>query len=111
MSRRPRRGRGRAPRTADPPTAARRCDQAPGDVWAVLVCLQGDSSSRTRPFVSIANSSVRIPPTTAAAANTANTYAMPGPATIQPTKSGPIADPALSHALPNPVPIARTRVG
>ena len=45
---------------------------------------------------------VMRPPTTATAAKTANTYWMPkSPATIQPTKIGPIDDPALSQALPN----------
>ena len=29
----------------------------------------------------------------------------------QPTNNGPIDDPALSHALPRPVPTARRRVG
>src|SRR5262245_32523926 len=72
---------------------------------------QGDNSSRTRPLVSMANCSVTSPPTSAIAANAANTYWMPKSPTIHPTITGPIEDPALSHALPKPVPTARRRVG
>ena len=44
---------------------------------------QGDSSSSTLPFVSITNRSVTRPPTSATAANTANTYRIPKSPTIQ----------------------------
>src|SRR5262249_31502199 len=77
-----------------------------------MMCLgQGDSSSNTLPFVSIANSSVISPPASATAANAANTYWIPKSATIDPTRMGPIDEPALSQALPRPVPTARRRVG
>src|SRR5262249_51801561 len=66
---------------------------------------QGDSSSSPRPFVSIAKVSVTSPPASATAANAAKTYWMPRSATMDPTRNGPIDDPALSHALPKPVPI------
>jgi len=55
--------------------------------------------------------SVTSPPNSATAAKAANTYCIPRSATIEPTRIGPIDDPALSHALPKPVPTARRRVG
>ena len=48
---------------------------------------------------------------TAMTAKSTKTYWMPTPATMKPTRTGPREDPARSQAEPNPVPMARSRVG
>lgn len=59
----------------------------------------GDSSSNDFPLVSMAKSQVIKPPISAMTAKVINTKRIPKPLTIKPTISGPMEDPARSHAL------------
>ena len=65
----------------------------------------GDKSSRTRPFVSIANRAVTDAPTSSTQENTAKTYWMPKPAITEPTTIGPAYEPRRSQASPRHCPL------
>ncbi len=70
----------------------------------------GETSSRTLPFVSIANAPVMTAATSAALANIQNTEDSPPPI-MKPTAVGPIIEAKRSHAVAVPTPSARVRVG
>ena len=70
----------------------------------------GDTSSSTRPLVSIANAPVMMAATSAAVANIQNTDGRPPPI-MKPTAVGPIIEAKRSHAVAVPTPSARARVG
>jgi len=73
-------------------------------------CAYGDTSSSTRPLVSIAKAPVMTAAMSAAAANIQNTEESP-PAIMKPTAVGPIIEAKRSHAVAVPTPSARARVG